>query len=201
MLPSRLVDALFPSACFGCRAVGELLCAACRPGAAFKIRLGPANLDVVAVGPYAGALKRAVLAYKRGRRDVGDTLATLLATRLARALPASAVLVPVTTAAHRRRARGFDQGVRLAERLGEALGVPVLVALERRAATPQHGRSRAARLAARGRFGCASATMVQGMCVVLVDDVVTTGATLAECAAVLRAHGAVVRTAAVIAIA
>jgi predicted amidophosphoribosyltransferase len=101
----------------------------------------------------------------------------------------------------RRRERGFDQGVRLAEQLGVRVEVPVLLGLSRRSGDAQRGRSRGARLAARGRFDCTAPNLVSRARIVLVDDVVTTGATLADCASVLRSCGAVVTQAAVIAVA
>jgi ComF family protein len=157
------------------------------------------DLAILAAGRYAGVLRRAILLYKRGRRDAGDALAALLADRLAELLPRAAVLVPVPTSPRRRRARGFDQSVRLARELGVHSGLPVILALAQVAGDAQRGRSRGARLAARGRFECTAAALVAGMRVVLVDDVVTTGATLRDCAATLERCGAFVESAAVLA--
>ncbi len=100
------------------------------------------------------------------------------------------VLVPVPTVARRRRERGFDQSVRLARRLGERSQRPVLLALRQIAGDAQRGRSRRARLGAVGRFACVAPSLVSGARVVLVDDVVTTGATLADAARTLVACGA-----------
>ena len=154
---------------------------------------------MAAAGPYAGALRRTILAFKRGRRDAGDALAALLANRVAAQLPSTLVFVPVPTAARRRRERGFDQGVRLARQCGEATGHAVIVALRKAHVDAQRGRSRAARLRARGRFVCAAPDLVCGVRIVLVDDVVTTGATLRDCAATLRDCGAIVHQAIVLA--
>lgn len=151
------------------------------------------------MGPYAGPLRAAILALKRGRRDAGDALAELLAERLRARFPPNRLIVPVPTAAARRRERGFDQGVRLAELVGARLQRPVLVALRRRAGDTQRGRSRTARLAAHGRYACAAPELVAGVRIVLLDDVVTTGATLRDCATALQAAGALVREAVVLA--
>jgi ComF family protein len=194
-----VLDALFPAACAGCGCAGAVLCASCTPppGAAAPLRIGA--LHVRAVGRYDGGLRAAILTYKRGRRDVGNQLAALLAERVALGLGHDAVLVPVPTAPKRRRERGFDQGHRLAEHLGLRAGRPVLLALRRRDGDAQRGRSRAERLQARGHFICIAPELVTGMRIVLVDDVVTTGSTLLDCAASLQECGAFVREAVVLA--
>ncbi len=199
MLFTRVFDALFPSRCVGCHRTGGVFCAACRPhpGAARRLDGGP--LPVAAAGRYAGVLRQAILLYKRGRRDAGDALADLVAERFARLLPPGAILVPVPTTLGRRRSRGFDQSVRLARALGARTGLPVLLALAQVAGDAQRGRSRAARLTARDRFACTAPGLVAGAHVVLVDDVMTTGATLRDCAAALARCGAVVEAAIVVA--
>jgi len=157
------------------------------------------TLLVLAAGPYAGALRKTVLAFKRGERNAGEPLATFLAERVASRLPADVVLVPVPTVRQRRRERGYDQGIRLAQLCGRASGHEVLVALRQRSGTGQRGRNRAARLRARGRFLCTAPELVDGLSIALVDDVVTTGSTLRDCAATLEACGAIVTTALVVA--
>ncbi|MBC5798795.1 MAG: ComF family protein [Candidatus Eremiobacteraeota bacterium] len=155
-------------------------------------------MRLVAAGAYAGPLRRAILAYKCGRRDVGEALAAWLAQRCG-PIDASAVFVPVPTTGARRAERGFDQGVDLARRLSTLRDRPVLLALRHRTGDAQRGRSRADRLAAHDRFACVAPGVLPGVRVVLVDDVVTTGATLADSAQALRAHGAVVPYAVVLA--
>ena len=97
-------------------------------------------------------------------------------------------LVPVPLHPRRRRLRGYNQAERLAAALGRRCGLPVADCLERGgpAAARQVGRDRAERLAGPD-VRAASAVPRPGT---LVDDVCTTGATLAACAAALRAAGA-----------
>jgi len=199
VLVSTLLAALFPSACIGCHVPGPALCAACAPDPRSVRRLATSQFDVYAVGRYGGTLRRAVLAYKRGRRDAGDALAALLLERVMPFVPRDAILVPVPTHAARRRERGFDQSVRLARACGGASDLPVVVALRQVAGDGQRGRDRSARLRARGRFACVAPDIIAGASIVLLDDVLTTGATLRDCAATLAACGAQVTAAVVIA--
>jgi ComF family protein len=155
------------------------------------VRFTRAGLEIVAVGAYAGTLRRAILAFKRGRRDAIGPLADLLAESLAAAdVSWNTIIVPVPTTAGRARERGFDQGVALAREIAVRDERPVLSALRKRAREPQRGRSRVERLRAIDRFAVVAPSLVEHANVVLVDDVVTTGATLADCAAVLRGSGA-----------
>jgi ComF family protein len=190
----RVLDVLFPSACAGCNRSDGPLCSECLPNGLARIRVGA--LDVFVLGRYEGRLRRATLAFKHGRRDVGLALAAALAKRFS--APPGVTLVPVPTTSVRRRERGFDQGVFLARELGRRCGIGVLEALRQTAGDAQRGRSRSARLDARGRFGCAC-PLIDGARVLLVDDVVTTGATLRDCAAVLSEAGARVAGAMVVA--
>ena len=96
-------------------------------------------------------------------------------------------IVPVPSPARRRRARGFCHAALLAEALGQRAGLPVLELLERVGSTDrQVGRARSQRLRTPPRFAALRAGIGP---VVLVDDVVTTGATLTACARALREAG------------
>ncbi len=75
----------------------------------------------------------------------------------------------------------------------------MLIALAQVAGDAQRGRSRARRLAARGRFACIARNVIADATVVLVDDVMTTGATLEDCASTLERAGATVELAVVLA--
>lgn len=117
-------------------------------------------------------------------------LACDAAWRLVAATPTC--LVPVPIHATRRRVRGFHPAAELARAIGAALHVPVaargLVAV--RPTVSQTGLDRPARRRNVSGAFAVGALPPRGACVALVDDVVTTGATLAECARVLRRAGA-----------
>lgn len=148
--------------------------------------------SVVACHRFDGAARALLLACKyRNRRDPVASFAR----GLARTVPPGVDLVtwaPTTPA--RARARGFDQAEVLARALARELGVPARATLRRRPGAPQTGRAARARFAGarfvlrRGR----GARALPGASVVLVDDIVTTGATFAHAAVALRAGGAAV---------
>jgi predicted amidophosphoribosyltransferase len=184
---------LFPVRCLGCDAAPVALCAACAPGPAELIAEPVAGVAVKAAGSYDGLLRRAIVAMKQGERAYLDPFAALLAGLVAPGVP----LVPLPTSRGGRAARGFDQAVELARRAAvrqHSVCCDVLV----KRGIAQRGLDRRARLAAGGRFAVKAGVALPELAIV-VDDVWTTGATLADGIAVLRAAGVAVVGAAVLA--
>ena len=137
---------------------------------------------------YAGPAPALVAALKDGRRrTLAGVLAGVMTSTLAPP-PPDAVLVPVPLSPRRRAERGFNQSALLARALGRAWGHPVADALARvRDGPPQRGAGAGARVRqVRGAFAVRAEIPVPALAV-LVDDVHTTGATLAACARTLRA--------------
>jgi ComF family protein len=142
-----------------------------------------------AIGAYDGSLRAIVHAFKyEGCRSLSRGLGARLRESAADLLSAADIVVPVPLHRSRRRRRGFNQAHELAGRLG----VPMVKALRRVRATPsQTDLPAAARHDnMRNAFALARGQSVEGLRIVLVDDVSTSGATIESCARVLRAAGA-----------
>jgi ComF family protein len=148
------------------------------------------------LGPYAGLLRRLVHAFKyEDRHRLGEALASRLLAepRVRHVLEGPLVLVPVPLHPRRERARGYNQCLRLAEALARQGHLPLLgTALVRlRDTAAQAGLTAAARRAnVEGAFAVPRRCDLRGRVCVLVEDVVTTGATVRACAAALRRAGA-----------
>jgi predicted amidophosphoribosyltransferase len=217
---SGLLDLVLPATCVGCGADGTSWCPACARslGAAARPAMpdpSPPDLPVVfAVTAYDGAPRAAVVAHKeRGARPLARSLSDALARSLLGVLDRGVgtgpvLVVPAPSRAAAVRERGDDPTARLARRAVGAVrrrgGAVTLAPVLRMARTARDqaglgADARAANLAGAVRLVRGASPYLPGQRVVVVDDVVTTGATLAECARVLRRAGADVVGAAVVA--
>ncbi|MGV0578251.1 ComF family protein [Mycolicibacterium elephantis] len=207
-----MLDLVLPLQCGGCGGPSTRWCATC--DAALQVRLDQphlitARLDpgvpVFSLGRYAGARRQAIVAVKeRGRADLVTPLAAALRTGLSHLLTWGVVDTPVTVvpAPTRRwsaRRRGGDPVARMAKAASARLpGVTVTEALRTRALVVDSvGLSSADR--ERNIAGRVKAVRAAAGEVLLVDDIVTTGATARESVRVLHAGG--VRVVAVLALA
>jgi ComF family protein len=203
----RALDLALPALCAGCGREGPAMCDECAP--AFDIRLDaepgvpiglPADipeplLQLEWCSPFTGTTRRALHALKyAGERRIAPFVGAAVARRWARSGAGGDLLVPVPASPDRVRDRGYDQASLIAAEAGRRLGLPVVVALERtRATTAQFDldrRERAANLDRAFAVSDRARPQVAGRWIVLVDDVVTTGATLAACAHALLQGGA-----------
>lgn len=216
-LRDAYADLVLGSSCLGCGAPGRMLCARCAaalPASARDVRPVPCPAGLArttATAPYDGLVKAMVVGLKERQllglaRPLGDLLALAVARLLSQQQAPTVVLVPVPSRASSVRARGFDSTRALAERAaaqlrrtGSLRGTEVRVEplLRTRAGLQDQAGldagSRAANLA--GALTCPSAGLArlarrsQPITIVLVDDVITTGATAREAQRALAAVG------------
>jgi ComF family protein len=155
-------------------------------------RLGTRGFDAVyCFGAYDGTLRELIHLFKYSRMK---PLATPLAKHLAAALPRDQrfdVVVPMPLHWFRKWQRGFNQSELLARATSRRTGIPMIDAVRRtRATATQAGLSNTARRAnVSGAFRVKKQKSIEGRGVLLIDDVMTTGATASACARALkRAH-------------
>lgn len=203
---AALIDLLMPPACAACGGSGAILCARClatlrtpsRPSQRFLapdggVIVGESMTVAVASFAYEGPMRRALAALKySGASRLAPVLARAAEPALGRllALSGPAELVPVPVHIERRRARGYNQADLLASQLASLAGLRVAPLLLRaRPTSKQHRLNRAARLQnLRGAFLMRPGAEAPRTAIV-VDDIVTTTATLEACASVLRDAG------------
>ena len=206
-----LVETVFPRRCAGCRRRGTWLCDACdaalprfRPP--WCARCGaprglvpcrcehlPASLSAVrSAGPYDGWLREAIQSFKyHGETARAGHLSELLVPLVVDLEPFD-YLCPVPLHPRRERRRGYNHARLLAEGVARTHGLRVQEVAIRVRETDQQARLGASARQAnvQGAFAVAPGASVRGASIVLVDDVLTTGATLGSCAAALLTAGA-----------
>lgn len=181
--------ALLPTRCGACGSPGASPCRACwetfrRAG---PLRAPPPLSALHAALVYEGQARELVARLKyRNERASLRWLAEAMAAEVGPGTAATAAVTWAPTTDARRRARGFDHAETLARHLAGVLGRPVETLLRRLPGPPQTGLSPAARVSNPMHFEPARSPET----VLLVDDIVTTGATLAAAARALRSAGA-----------
>lgn len=200
-LPERIRAILFPPKCVLCRRLLPRdqtdLCHACRqevPVWAASKRELPYLAGWTAVWYYEGSVRKSLLQFKfSGKRSYAGAYGRALAMQVLRDFPEGFDLltwVPVSPL--RRFRRGYDQAELLAQSVGRALGMePVRLLRKIRHNPPQSGISGAAERRANvlGVYRVTGSAQVAGKRILLIDDMITTGATAGECARMLQTAG------------
>ncbi|GAA6393381.1 DNA utilization protein GntX [uncultured Clostridium sp.] len=198
-----LLDLLFPPKCPFCQRLlhdpRAPLCPNCQASLPWLTgRAGERRVDFTqgcwSPLAYQAQVREAVQRYKFAPAPAYGRPFGLLMAQCARDQGVEAELVTwAPLSKKRRRKRGFDQGELLARTVGECLALPVLPLLEKsRHTVPQSSLpdGAARRANALGAYSLLPGRRIEGGRVLLVDDVVTSGATLSECARLLCQGGA-----------
>ncbi|MGV0327209.1 ComF family protein [Corynebacterium confusum] len=208
-------ELLVPRACAGCQAPGQVLCAACRE----HLRTPPHRVarrtlldpPIFALGPYSEIRRNLIIQMKEYHNQavrpyVGAVIAAGLEQLVAQGvLPPRLVVVPAPTRASSARARGGDPVLHICQHaarlLGDGLPLTVVNCARLRRGVADQSRLNADLRWANMRDAVAvdADPRLVGRATVVVDDVVTTGATLINTADKLRAAGALVRAGLVLA--
>jgi ComF family protein len=213
----NVLEFVAPHLCSGCGKIGTLLCNNCKNDIIKNplttcISCGRADSEGICgthhlpyqnawiVGPRQGTLKRLIGGYKFQNMKAGARhLAELLDARLP-VFDLDTVLVPIPTAASHVRERGYDHILLMTQYLAELRGLSIeRKLLGRRETTAQHELSRKERLIQASSAFITNGVAREGVHYIVVDDVLTTGATILNATQLLRGVGATNLSVAVIA--
>lgn len=196
-----ILDLLFPRKCILCRELLKEnetdLCGYCRRNAPEFIP-GKNNIPFVAgwtaVWYYKENVQKSIIRYKfRNVRSYADAYARFLALRIQEMQVDFDYITWVPVSLRRRFQRGYDQVELLAKAVSKELGIPLLSTLKKQRHNPaQSGIPDAAKRKANvlGAYKVRSNSDIAGKTLLLIDDVITTGATSSECAKTLLTAGA-----------
>lgn len=188
-LAEKVFDGIFPNKCLFCQKVlGDATDAACEKCTADL----PKNVsDQYAAYEYTEAVRRAIFRFKyEGRRFLARPVAKLIYEAFGKI--EGDFLMPVPLFLKREKERGFNQAAEIAINLGSLMKIPVYGGMERVRDTAAQFElnfgQRQTNVAE--AFALKEGFDVRGKAILLVDDILTTGATAKECAEVLMAGGA-----------
>lgn len=215
------LDLLFPHSCRGCGRIGEVFCERCKnyiieshkdfcPNckkeistksskksksnfAASRCKNCPDLPPIYAVADRNGILGSLIHDYKyHSVRALAKPLAELVDSTLPKDLPENSVLVPLPTATHHIRARGFDHTLSIAKKLSKIRGYKIEKVLERNKNTVQVGSDRGKRLSqADSAYALNPKIKIdKEKTYILLDDVWTTGASVTSATNKLKRAGA-----------
>ena len=141
---------------------------------------------------HEGEAARLILRFKRGGKYLYRTLAELMLPTLKEAFPTAEGLIYVPMTKKAEKKRGFNQSRLVAEELSRKTGLPLLDVVEKKRETPPQkslGRDEREKNL-EGAFHVTDEAEVKGKRLVIIDDILTTGATAGELAVVLKKAGA-----------
>ncbi len=210
-LTERLLELLYPSRCVFCRNLmppGVLCCEHCRRTLPYALpaaqnRQLPHIESCVSALRYEGAVRDSLLRYKF---DSATSYAKIYGEILAKCIDENGIscdsITWIPLSRRRKWLRGYDQAKLIAEETSLRLGVPCVRLLDKIRNNPaqsSRGGPAARRANVADVYRCAAPDLTAGKRILLIDDIVTTGATLSAAASVLRKAGATAVVAATVA--
>ena len=189
---------VFPQRCVLCGREDSMLCGPCRASLPAYLQADTLpKLDGIqsirAVWPYEGRIREIVRNYKySGLKALAPILSAEMAGVLEDWNPPVSMIVHIPSHHTRLRERGFDQAELLAREVAAATGIPFVAALTRIRETPIQARASnqmQRQENVRDAFAAQGRVSVRGMGVLLIDDVMTTGATLRDGARAIKDSG------------
>jgi ComF family protein len=202
-----LISIIAPHLCCSCGRIGTLLCENCKYDISLEYFSGclVCGQSIVGscapcaqaysrswcVGERSGALRSIVDNYKfynhyAAYRDLASLLSDCIGQ-----LPPNCTIVPIPTVTSHIRQRGYDHTLLIAKDLAKRQGIPFATPLARHTSTKQRGQNRIQRQTQASQAFSVKGTLSKDTIYLIVDDVVTTGATLHYAAKALREAGAV----------
>lgn len=204
----QLLSSIAPHLCRSCGSIGSLLCDSCKYDITYESSLNcvvcqtsDARHGVCescrefynkawCVGERSGVLQRLIGDFKFNNVQAGHkALGDLLLTRLDE-LPPSTVIVPIPTISAHIRQRGYDHTLLLAQYIAKSRNLRVKRILQRETTTVQRGADRAKRHLQAAKAFRVAGEIKDDIAYLILDDVVTTGATLTSASRVLKDAGA-----------
>lgn len=198
---SKILNAIFPAKCIGCDSLvddKDIFCADCRSMVIWidtpflGMHLSRQYFDkAVSLAKYDSVWKEIVHRLKyNDRTDLADPLAELISAKVDLEYD---LIVPVPLHPKRLKERGYNQSALLAKKIAKDTGFKCVfnALLKKENSAHQVGYSAKERVEnVKGTFMLSPSVDIKGKDVLLIDDVITTGATLNECAKVLKENGA-----------
>lgn len=196
-----ILDVLFPKYCVTCGIEGEYLCNLCFTKAQSSFPVFDKNKNIIAAGSYQNYYLKETIHHLKYQfiKDLAAPLANLIIKSLELKFNKdffnnpNIVLVPVPLHPKKLRQRGFNQAELIANSIGNYFNLDTKLALKKtRSTKPQMTiEEKDERLKnLKNAFVCGDENSVAGKTIFLIDDVMTTGATLEECSRVLKQAGA-----------
>lgn len=210
-LLDKVISLVAPYSCLSCGTEGSLLCAGCKPtlgvvmpGRCFgcnkqssqsktckNCRQHSSLAHVWIRSEYKGMPKELIHSLKFQRTPSAATIVGEAMISTLSEITEDTIAVPIPTASSRKRQRGYDQAVLISRSIARQTGMSVVRALVRTGQTRQVGSKKADRLnQLKNAYVVVRPGRISGAHILLIDDVLTTGATLESAAKSLRRAGA-----------